>query len=547
MNIMPGKNAIQHDRLFMLIQAIRDHARFDHPVTAFDLIETHISYILLTGPYAYKFKKPVNLGFLDFSTLEKRKFYCEEELRLNRRLAPGIYQGLIAVTGDERHPRFGGTGDVLEYAVKMVQFSAAEELERVVQEGRLEYHHIDQLADSIAAFHQEIVHAGPDAHYGSPDIVRRYAMENFSYIRPAVANQKKYLKLAGKLEQWIDAELVRLDDVFRERRQQGFVRECHGDLHIGNIALHDGKPVIFDCIEFNPELHWIDTVSEIAFLIMDLDARQQTEFGRRFLNKYLELTGDYSGLALLRFYLVYRALVRCKIACIRLDQPELTRQGGALELQHEHRYLELATAYTCVPEPRLIITHGLSGSGKTTITQALLETLGAIRLRSDIERQRLFGLPASTTAALQPGAGKYNETGIRRTYQCLADISESILAAGFPVIVDATFLHAYQRDMFRQIAVNGGYRFVILDCRAPEAQLRDRILRRMRHNQDASEATLEILDHQFSSREPLSAMEQKFTIVMDNAGMTAPDAACITRLVHELTHIPMPTPVITGP
>ena len=547
MNTLPTKTAIQHDRLFMLIQAIREQARFDHPVSAFDLIETHISYVLLTGPYAYKFKKPVNLGFLDFSTLEKRKFYCEEELRLNRRLAPGIYEGLIAVTGDERQPQFGGTGEVIEYAVKMVQFSAAEELERVLQEGRLEQHHIDLLADSIAAFHQDIACAVPDTRYGSPDIIRRYAMENFSYIKPAVVNQEKYFKLAGRLEQWTDTELDRLLDVFQERRRQGYVRECHGDLHVGNIALHEDQPVIFDCIEFNPELHWIDTMSEIAFLIMDLDARERAGYGRRFLNKYLELTGDYSGLALLRFYLVYRALVRCKIACIRLGQAELTRQGGVLELQHEHRYLELAATYTDVPKPRLIITHGLSGSGKTTITQTLLEILGAVRVRSDIERQRLFGVSASGTAALQPDAGKYNETGIRRTYQYLADITESILAAGFPVIVDATFLHAYQRDMFQRIAVNGGYRFVILDCRAPEPRLRDRILRRMRHNQDASEATLEILDHQLSSRESLSDAEQKFTIVVDNAGMTTPDAACITRLVHELTNMPLPAPVITGP
>lgn len=520
------------DRLSMLLRSIQQGTRFDHPVSTFNLIETHISYILLTGPYAYKFKKPLNLGFLDFSTLEKRKFYCEEEIRLNSRLAPGIYLEVITVTGDERHPQFGGPGTILEYAVKMVQFCAADELEKVVQEGRLEPRHIDLLADSIAAFHQQIVGTDADARYGTPEIIRRYTMENFDHIRPAVTNEGEYRNRLDQLEQWTVAELDRLDAVFRERRQQGFVRECHGDLHVGNIALHEGRPVIFDCIEFNPELHWIDTMSEIAFLIMDLDARGRGELGWRFLNSYLEHSGDYSGLVLLRFYLVYRALVRCKVACIRLHQPDLSRPGGVLELQHEHRYLDLAGSYTGPPEAQLIITHGLSGSGKTTITQTLLEKLGAVRLRSDIERRRLFGTPESTGPGLKPGQGMYTDNGIRRTYRRLADLTGSALAAGFPVIVDATFLHAYQRDMFRHIAARVGYRFIILDCRAPQAQLRERIKERLQRNQDASEAGLEVLDQQILSREPLSDTEQAHTLIVDNAAGTHQDA--VTRILPEL-------------
>jgi len=542
---MVKKKRLQHDRLYNLVWSIREQARFDHPVSAFDLIETHISYILLTGPYAYKFKKPVNLGFLDFSTLEKRKFYCEEEIRLNTRLAPGIYREVIAVTGNERHPQVGGAGPVIEYAVKMVQFSAADELERVLHEGRLQRRHIDLLAESIAAFHQEIARAGPDTLYGSSGTIRRYAMENFTYIRPAVSSQKRYHKLTNELERWTAAEMNRLESVFLKRRQQGFVRECHGDLHVGNIALHAGSPVIFDCIEFNPELRWIDTMSEIAFLIMDLDAREQPDFGWRFLNRYLELTGDYSGLALLRFYLVYRALVRCKIACIRLDQTDLSRQGGVLELQHEHRYLDLAAGYTTPSPARLIITHGLSGSGKTTISQALLEKLGGVRLRSDIERQRLFGILGSTGSAPQTGAGMYSETGISRTYQYLAGITQATLAAGFPVIVDATFSHTYQRAMFRHIAARGGYRFVILDCQAPEEQLRNRITERMQRDQDASQANLEILYYQIANRDPLSDMEQEYAVVVNNTQTLLPDDVKITRLAQELGATPPVKPVTT--
>jgi hypothetical protein len=203
-----------------------------------------------------------------------------------------------------------------------------------------------------------------------------------------------------------------------------------------------------------------------------------------------------------------------------------------LELQHEHRYLDLAGSYTGPPEAQLIITHGLSGSGKTTITQTLLEKLGAVRLRSDIERRRLFGTPESTGPGLKPGQGMYTDNGIRRTYRRLADLTGSALAAGFPVIVDATFLHAYQRDMFRHIAARVGYRFIILDCRAPQAQLRERIKERLQRNQDASEAGLEVLDQQILSREPLSDTEQGHTLIVDNAAGTDQDA--VTRILPEL-------------
>lgn len=522
MSALQKKNALHHDRLFLLIDSIRERALFNHPVSAFKVIETHISYILLTGRYAYKFKKPVNLGFLDFSTLEKRKFYCEEEIRLNRRLAPGIYMDVVAITGDEHYPRFGGEGTVLEYAVKMVQFSEADEMERVLQQGRLRQRHIDSLAVSIAAFHLDIASTGTDTQYGSPELNRRYTMENFAHIRPVLKKERAYGKRLDKLEQWTIAELGRLDGVFKKRKQQGFVRECHGDLHVGNIAIHDGVPVIFDCIEFNPELHWIDTMSEVAFLIMDLDARGRGEFGRRFLNRYLELTGDYAGLAVLRFYLVYRALVRCKIACIRLGQPDLSRQGGVLELEHEHKYLDLADGYTRPTRPMLIITHGLSGSGKTTITGDLLEQLGAIRLRSDIERKRLPGTASAASGRVAPGQGIYSENRTVQTYRYLAGIAGDILAAGFPVIVDATFLRSRQREMFRHIAATGGYGFTILDFHASEDQLRERIKERLIKNQDASEADLEVLDYQFSSREPLSEAENEYTVLIDTSGKTDP-------------------------
>ena len=509
------------DRLYGLIQAMREHGRFDHPAGAFDLVETHISYILLTGPFAYKFKKPVNLGFLDFSTLEKRKFYCEEELRLNRRLAPDLYVAVVPIAGPESCPQPGGAGEAIEYAVKMIQFPKGAELDRLLKAGRLAAEHIDELAAQVAEFHDAVAVASAESRFGSPESIRQTVLANISQIAALIGDDDDRERLR-RLEDWTLRRLNELDPLFRERARSGGIRECHGDLHLGNIALLADRPVIFDCIEFSEELRWIDVMSEMAFLFMDLDARGQPEFAHRFLNACLEARGDYRGLSVFRFYLVYRALVRCKVACIRLAQADLADAEREQETGKYRRYLDLSGRYVQPAKTALLITHGLSGSGKTTLTRPLLEKLGAIRIRSDVERKRLHGLRANARTASDVESGIYAGGSTAQTYERLSALANTILDAGFPVIVDATFLKRGQRLKFRNIAEDRKIPFLILDFRAEEELLRKRISERRGGGADASEADLKVLAYQIAGQEPLSGEEMKTTVAVETSTVDMP-------------------------
>jgi len=500
-----------NDKLLALIQSLEGSADFDHPVSQFEIVETHISYILLTGPYAYKFKKPVDLGFLDFSTLNKRKRYCEEEVRLNRRHAAELYLDVITITGDEQLPMINGKGPILEYAVKIVQFDRSLELDKLIVKEGLTPTLIDKLATTIAAFHDEAEVADEKNDAGSEGYIWHPVAENFSQIKTRLRNDHHYSERLESLARLSETELERLKHVFEARKTQGFIRECHGDMHLGNIVLINNEPVIFDCIEFSEDLRWIDVINDIAFLIMDLDEHGCSELSHRLLNAYLEHTRDYAGLKVLRFYLVYRALVRAKVACIRLSQEHHDEQ-----LRSDYRrYIDMASAYTEHQQPVLFMTYGVSGSGKTTASQLLLERWGAIRIRSDLERKSLHGLAADAKTGSPIGGGLYSLENTQRTYNRLSELSVDILNAGYSVIVDATFLQASYRRDFIELGYACNVPFVILHCHASEGQLKKRIQQRHVKGDDASEANLHVLEHQLETLEPLNDDEKQYCVTID--------------------------------
>jgi aminoglycoside phosphotransferase family enzyme/predicted kinase len=498
-----------------VIEELRDPARYPHSADRVEVLETHISWVLLAGDYAYKVKKPVNLGFLDFSTLAARRFFCDEELRLNRRTAPRLYLEVVPITGSESAPQLGGTGDAIEYAVKMRRFPQGALLSRMAQDGALGEAHIDALARVIAAFHARIARADPARAYGSPVEVLAPALQNVDQIEALIGSGAEVPELE-QLRRWTRDEHARLRTTFEARKREGYVRECHGDLHLGNIALIDGEPTPFDGIEFNAALRWIDVMNEVAFLVMDLLDRRLPRFAYRFLNAYLEDTGDYAGLAVLRFYLVYRALVRAKVACIRAHQERVAAEDRGRAGREYLEYLRLAHSLAVDSRRALIVMHGLSGSGKTTIAQYLLETCAAVRVRSDVERKRLLGLAARARTGSAPGAGIYAADLTARTYAHLANLSRGILAAGYPAIVDATFLTHAQREAFAGLARDLGLPFAIAACEAPDAVLRDRVARRETEAKDASEAGLSVLEHQLARRESLSDAERRDCVTFDS-------------------------------
>jgi aminoglycoside phosphotransferase family enzyme/predicted kinase len=519
---MPPPEAL--GRQLPLIEALRNPAAFDGACASVEVIETHISWVLLTGTHAYKIKKAIALPFLDFTDLPSRHRFCLEELRLNRRLAPELYLGVVAIAGDARHPIVDGAGTPIEYAVRMRQFPQSALLSRIAACGELTPADVDALAATVADFHGRIAVCRDGAH-GDPDEILRFADDNFRQIAAAGGAPGDGAALA-RLQAWTRAEHEALRDVFATRRSEGRIRECHGDLHLANVARIDGAITIFDGIEYSEALRWIDVASEIAFTVMDLEDRGQPAYAHRFLDRYLEASGDYDALAPLRFYVVYRGLVRAKVACLRARQ---LPPGAEREAMHRefHDYACLAERATHGSPAAVVITRGPSGSGKSTVSQALVEALGAVRLRSDVHRKRAFGLGPLDGSASAPGGGLYAPVATRATYLRLRDLARVIVASGHIALVDATCLQRWQRDLFRDLAAELAVPFVIVDLTAPEVLLRQRIEARRAAGKDPSEADAAVLAAQLSGADPLGADEAPFVLPVDAADLGAEAMAAL--------------------
>jgi uncharacterized protein len=492
-----------------------EHARcFPHPAPAIECVETHISWVVLAGDYAYKLKKPLDLGFLDFSTLGKRRAACDEEIRLNARLAPGIYLDVVPVTEDADGPRIGGTGPIVEYAVRMHRFDRAQELDRLLHDGRLPAERIDELAHLVARFHGAIPRAGPDDAWGEPATVLASAMANFDHVQALVHDAPLAARVAA-LRAWTLADHEAIAPLLASRKAEGFVRECHGDLHLANMVLHDGQVVVFDCIEFNAALRWTDVMAEIAFTAMDLRHRGRRDLAQRFLNDYLEETGDYAGLALLRYFLVYRAMVRAKIGAIRAAQAT----GAAADEAHADfvAHVALAEEFARPPVRAVVITCGASGSGKSHLARALAGSGDWIRVRSDVERKRLAGLAPMAPSGSGLGTGLYAPDMGERTYARLADLARTVVRAGFPALVDATCLVRAQRERLRETARELSVPFAILCAQAPEDVMRARVAARAAAGADPSEATVAVLAQQLANAESLGEDELANAVEVDTA------------------------------
>lgn len=508
------------------------------------LIETHISWVLLAGEHAWKLKKPLDLGFLDFSTVERRRAACEAELRLNRRTVPELYEAVVPVWRSAQGLRLGagdaGTGvdkagagadaspaagvfpaagrSADDYLVRMRRFEQSALFDARLAAGQLEPALFGRLARHVAAFHDAVAVARPGDGFGDAAAVMAPVRQNFAQIREHVADAALLSGLA-RIEAWAEARFAALAPVFDARLAAGRVRECHGDLHLGNLIVLDGEPRLFDAIEFSAELRWIDVVADIAFLVMDLQARGRADLASRFLNAWLERSGDYAGLQVLPWYLSYRAMVRAKIAAIRGGQLEgAARADSRAECA---RYLALAAAQMRAPAPALLIASGVSGAGKTSQSQALVEGCGVLRVRADVERKRLFGLDAQARSGSALGGGLYSAEASARTYARLAELARAVVEAGYPVLVDATFLKRAQRAAFAGLAATLGVPFAILAFDAPAANLRARVRQRAEAGADASEADLAVLETQLRAREPFEAEELACVVPIDTA--SAPD------------------------
>lgn len=519
------------DATARLVHALDNADAFGHALGRLRVLETHISWIILTGDYAYKIKKPVSFGFLDFSTLDKRHYYCNEELRLNRRFAPRIYLEVIEIRGSHDAPRLYGDGEIIEYALKMIEFPQQCLLSHYAANGTLDSAIIDALAKRIRDLHAEAPAAAPDSIYGSAGSVQHWSAENLAQLQERVPADLMPASFAH-LRQWY-REQQELPVLLERRRRDGRVRECHGDLHLGNMALIDNEVMPFDCIEFNPELRWIDTISEAAFVAMDLQARGYPGLCWRFISRYLESSADYAAVPLLRYYVIYRALVRAKVEALRVESADET---GTADFAGAFHYLDLADRWSAAENTGLILMHGLSGSGKSTVAIRLAESLGAIHMRSDVIRKQLFDLDADADSGSGVNQGIYSKEATELTYRRLRDIAQIITSAGFCAIVDASFLLKSQRRILLEAANASACPCIVVECNAPLAELRRRISER---SGDPSEADLRVLDQQVDKREPVTRAEYGITDILSlgSAGLEDADLDRIRAMLRAATSV----------
>jgi len=472
------------------IQAFLQPEAYPHPTQFIELLQTHISWVLLTGAFAYKFKKPVNFGFLDFSSLPRRKFYCEQELRLNRRLAPDLYLEVSPVYAHAGAFSLTPTGDIVDYAVKMVQFDPSDLLDRHLNAGSFQAHWMDSLAHHIAQFHQhaEVVPPSSTSH---ATLLAEHIRENLRIAEQQLNHAVSRDELA-KLNDFAKRELADQAEHLQWRGKTKHIRHCHGDLHLKNITLFRGKPTLFDCIEFNDDFRLIDTMNDVAFLLMDCDAHDRADLGFRFLSVYLESNPDIAGLHLLPLYLFYRAGVRGKVACMLADeQAEADRAPHWSEAQH---YFHLALRYSQKNSPKLFAVGGFSGSGKSHLARLGCGMERAIILRSDAIR---FSLHTQ-----KPEEARYSTSMSQLTYQTMFDQAKAIIAAGFSVILDATFLHPQSRHELLALseALKVPLHFFWLNVASDTLQ--KRVAERSAAGDDISEADLRVLKMQLQHHQP---------------------------------------------
>lgn len=483
-----------------LVEDLATASAFPGAAGPVEVLETHISRLFLTAHRVYKVKKPLTLGFLDYSTLERRRGFCHDEVRLNRRLAPATYLGVAPLTLDARGRwRVAGDGPPREWAVEMRRLPAAEMLDRRLERGEIDNAMLEQIAALLCAFHRA-ADAGPEVRrHGTPEAVRELIVDNLRELEPFVTEAGP---LPGPLHRFLaaraDAFLGASGALLARRPAEERIREGHGDLHAGNLCLTDGGWVVYDCIEFSRRLRCGDQALDLAFLAMDLDYRGFHAFSDYLVRRYAELAADGELPVLVPFFKAYRAAVRGKVACLRAAG--VAGDARAAARREAAAYFQLAASYDL--GPALVLTCGLPATGKSWTARALASRWGAAWLRSDVRRKSLAGLPPTGPGAAGRRVGLYSATMTARTYASLRRRAAELLDRGRGVVVDATFSHAAQRAPFLELARARGVPAYVLHLAASEATVRERLAGRSRDPTDPSDADLDVYLRARESFEP---------------------------------------------
>jgi aminoglycoside phosphotransferase family enzyme/predicted kinase len=478
---------------------------YPSPATAVQLIQTHISYVLLTGEFAYKIKKPLDFGFLNYSTLAARQHFCQEELRLNQRSAADVYLEVVPITQSGDHYQIGGSGEIVEYAVKMRQFPQATLLTNLFERGELTPALVQELAQVIAEFHRKTTTNDYIRSFGKVEQVRQAFDENFKQTEQYIGGPQTQQQF-DETKAYCDRFFAEQTALFQQRIEADRIRECHGDLHLRNIAYWNHKLLLFDCIEFNEPFRFVDVMYDVAYIVMDLEARQRRDLSTLFLNTYTEQTGDWEGLQVLPIYVSRQTYVRAKVTCFLLNDPGVPDTEKQAAAKTAALYYRLAWEYSQDKKGRLLLMAGLSGSGKSTTARAIAEQIGAIQIRSDAVRKHLGGIPLQERG----GADLYTPEMHQKTYGRLLELGVKLAQQGYSVILDAK----YDRQVWRQAVIEQAAAhhlpLQIIHCDAPTEVLRARLQHR---TGDIADATPDLLAQQHF--DPFSAAEQRYVKTID--------------------------------
>ncbi len=503
--------------------ALLEPQAYPHPVAAVQLIETHISWVLLAGEFAYKIKRPVRYAFIDLRDPERRRFLCEEELRLNRRFAPELYLEVSRITSDDGCARIGGQGPVLESAVRMRRFDREDALDRLLERLQVDHAELEAFGRELANIHGGLPTAPAGSAWGCPAAIQALLARNLDECAEAsrvFGAEDAVSTLRSPLQECLSLAA----ETMAARRANGRIRECHGDLHSRNVVRLGARLVPFDCLEYEPAFRWIDVADEVAFLASDLCARQRPLHAHAFVSGYLAESGDYHACRILRLYEAHRALVRAKVAALSAADSSGHCELEALRQQHG-KLVALASRRLARHAPMLLLVCGLSGSGKTWLARQLAERLPAVHVRSDVERKRRAGLDALARSGSGVAAGLYSSAMSAQVYDDLARAAEDILAGGFTAIIDATFLRREQRRRFAQLGDRLGALVRLIHCEVPMQTLRARIAARAVSGSDPSEADESVLDWQLSHFELPRPDEPVEAIGVETAGPGALEKA----------------------
>ena len=523
---VPVEAALDHAAL---VDALSQPSFYDHPVDEVRFLQTHISSVFLTGEIVYKLKKPVNFGFLDFSTVELREQNCRAEVALNRRLAPSVYIDALPITLDGDRAVLNGDGEVIDWVVVMRELDENLLGTNVLERGELSETHMDALVDELVPFYVAAATGDAIDDLGTVESVKFNTDENFSQTEAYVG------KLISRdrfehIRDWTNAFFEQHADLFERRISEGRIRESHGDLHLRNIFFEE-KPVIFDCIEFNERFRCGDIAVDIAFLAMDLDFNGRQDLEKHFIDRFVAASGDAELLEILDFYKCYRAYVRGKIACFTSTDPALDATAQRAQRNLARRYFGLAYAYAGGGErPSLVVLYGLMGTGKTSVARHLREKFGCHVLSTDAVRKQISGVGENTRVYVPYNEGLYSPEMNARTYAEVCDRAENLLYAGFPVVVDGAFKRQSEREPVIEAARRTQARLVFLQTTCGGEEQRERLEGRQQHD-TRSDGRVELMEQQRGDFEPANPGSECFFHTIDTSGPKAETQANVEALL----------------